>query len=272
MLEDNQIIELFSQISRNKPEIKQWTALVIGYAVTADRIVQAKEIPSLITLIRIVREAPEISAILPDLLRSKRPVMDSTIEVPPEIAEKIFTCVLKICASDRKIQSEEYNFINQVGQTLKIKTSTIHQLVNSQIRNQNKASFFRQLLRQLNKEGRYWVSVVILKVILSDHRIDHRESHFLKDIYELLHRDSNLLEKAKLDAESTSLCDLPPVKIDEDTSLSILKYLLEIQMNGKELESQELRMIRDIANLLGYPSEKFDNIIESVKSEVENHP
>ena len=270
MSEDKQIVDLFEQLADYNPEVKLWVARAIGYAVTADRIVQANETPSLITLFRIIRDIPEIAPILSELLRPKKPPLDTPVEVTADLAEQIFLCILNICAADRNIQSEEFDYINQIGQALRIETATIRQLVNTVIRTQIKATFFRQLLRKLDREGRYWVSVMILKVIQADEQIDQRETHYLNDIHELLQRNSARLEAVKADAHNTPLKDLPAVKFDKDTSLSILKYLLEILMVGKEMDDQEEATIQAIAGLLGFEKTELDTIIETVKSEVDS--
>ena len=139
---ENQIAELFEELKDFPFDVKQWVVRVIGFAVTTDRIIQPSEIPSLLALFQAVRDIPEMPSVLQDILKLTKPQLDIELNISREIAEKIFVCVLDICASDHIIQPEEYEYINELGITLGISTSQIHKLVNVVVRGHIKASFF----------------------------------------------------------------------------------------------------------------------------------
>lgn len=261
------IDELFETLSTHPTSVLEWAVRAIGYAVTADRIVQPGEKPYLMSLISIIRKHPEISHVLPEILHPQGSPQLPPLTIDLEIAETIFRCVLQICAS-HNITNEEIAYINHVGVALGLSSSKTHHLINSVVRTHIKNLSLKQLVRSLNKKVRYWVAVMMLKLIQADEQIDHDEAYYLEDIHELLQKDSYLINAAKKDALDKPLSEFEKLDIEKSNALSILKYLLEILMGKGDMDERELEMIQGIAELLNFKETELNKIIETVSFEV----
>ncbi len=268
MKPEKQINEIFQELGGVSNPTKRWVAQIIGYSATADRMVQPSETPYLMALFQILRSDPELAPVLQEIIRSTTPPPMESVNISAKASELIFRCVLDICTSDQEIQAEEYAYINQVGTSLGLSRAEVHQRVNAAVRNRIKTTFFRQLLRALDSGGRYWVAVMVFKIINRCGENIVRDPQYVKDIQSLLHNDNDRLELVKADAQNKTLEELPNVRFDKDTSTSLLTYLLEILCSDGAPHGSGWNLIRDIAGLLNFELKDLEELINTVRSEV----
>lgn len=269
MIPNTIIVDLFAKLEGAPASTQEWVVRAVGHAVTADRIVHPAEAPFLMSLIQVIRGNPEIAHTLSDILHPGKEPELPPLALETELAEEVFQCVLLICASERDLHTKEFEFINHVGEALNLDPTSCHHFINVEVRRHLKGTFLKKLLRSLDKPGRYWVSVMVLKLIQADEKIDHEEAHYLKDVHDLLQKDSQRIEAAKNDALNKPLEAFSPLKVDKGVAKSILQYLLEILMgeDEEEVDQREMDLIVGIAPLLEVPPGELEKIIKAVESE-----
>ncbi len=279
------VIELLQEYDT---DIELWVAKFFTGVIVADGIIDPAEQSYLETLLTSTLDKPEINRSIRKILEEKKPAKLDTIQVTPETAKKIFKCALDICCCDEELHYTEIRFVKEAGEVLGILPIEVHVMIDHSIL-ALKATSFEELLKNLNEQERYWLAVVILKVIFADQKVSNKEFLYFSDIYDLTEDADSLFNEMQKefscfsdvyelteDADElvntmqensmqVTLENLPKMNLDSKRSHQILKYLLTLTMVDKDFDEQEFGLIQDIAGLLEYDQNKLKELVESTK-------
>ena len=259
------IFEMRNEIDPEyEPPSKDWIARVIGGSIIADGIVHPNEHVYLESLFQMMLDEPKALMTIREVIQAGVMPSVEPIQTCPQLADYIFKCVLDVCACDNEISPSEIQYINEVAMALEIETLRAHKLINTTLR-RVKIEFFNQILSQIHGDERLWLASIVLKCILADGRVDSSEIPYLNDVYELVGEQSDVLNKIKQEAKSSSLANLPSVYFDKELSIDIMRYILEIVMGDDDLDEREETMVRNIANILDLDEEQLSALMDKVE-------
>lgn len=256
----------FDKFPELNPEIRKWIARMIGSVVVADHRISPQEKVYVSTILKAFEDDPEMQQTLHEILDLKQTASVTPLEVSTDFAEAIFRYILKVCLCDRNLAPQEIQYLHEVGSVLGIDTDKKRQIFKQNIF-QAKQGFFEHLIDRLRENERYWLAVMILKIIYADHRLHQKELPYLNHIAELVDNSSEQIKAVKEDAANLSFDQIEKVVLDQQLSGHILEYLLRIVMIDQEFTIDELHTIKTIAKLLGYDEKRLKKLINLVKAD-----
>ncbi|MBF0288790.1 MAG: hypothetical protein HQM14_13320 [SAR324 cluster bacterium] len=247
-------------------EIRQWIAHVMGGAVIVDNKVDPQEIEYVNQIFDKFGEQQQMQETFQQVIQTQHPITIPPIEMPAKLSELVFRCVLRLCISDRHLNAKEVHYIQTVSNVLKMETATKRSMIKQAIF-QSKEKFFKHLLARLEKQERYWLAAMILKIIYADGKVHQKELPYLNHVAELLADSPELIKSVKKDAANYSLADFDKICLPAEIIPDLLEYLLRITMSDQTFDLNELELLYEIAKTLEFDELLLDELITSVKSD-----
>ncbi len=249
-------------------QIKLWITKVVTGIIVADGVVHQDERQYLALLLQGVDRGDEALQAMQEIIQTKTPPPLEPLSVGPEMSERIFRHILKICACDHDIHPAEMSYVRKAGLALKIKETTMQRLIRDTMI-EVKDYLFHEIHEHLPKSEHRWLATIILKTIYADGRLDRNELVYLNDVYTLLEGDVEQLEIVKTESRKLEMRDLPTKDIAPDIGSKILKYLMHLVLSDDDLHDQELQSVREVANLVNYDVQELEDLISSTVAHFE---
>jgi len=260
------IEEMLYLLDNYGPEVKLSIVKFIVGLIVADGVIHDAEKKYLLPLIEQSLDDSDVLKEIFKILQDKKFPHLKKINIDSSVAERILRLILNICACDDDLHYKEVIFAKRVGSALGITRLRIHGLLDQTVF-RLKTESFDKLLGGLDEDERYWLAVVILKVIFADEKVHIKEYLYFSDIYDLVkYEDTEMLfEKVKEGPNQLKLEELPPVDFGSELSLRILKYLLCVSMIDSFFDYREHLLIQKVAQILKC-EDQLEDLILSVKA------
>ncbi len=131
-------------------------------------------------------------------------------------------------------------------------------------------SAFFMKLNNLNKNERYWIATLFLKVIFADERIDRKEVPYLRDVFDLLDNNTKLIQSSKKESKQLSVEKCTHILIGYNLTEQLLICLLEICICDNDFDDRELVTVGEIASEFGYEADRFEGLVLQVKNNTQD--
>ncbi|MBF0237178.1 MAG: TerB family tellurite resistance protein [SAR324 cluster bacterium] len=259
----SKILERLSQGDDKK--IKQWVVKIIIGAIIADKVIHKSEIPFLVDLFESLKDDPETLPIFFNRLREFKTYPIEPLDKKPTNAEEIFSTILKICRSDNQFHADEIKYCHTVGSIMGLSPMIIGRMIKETDASAKHQAFF-ELLQGLNKEERFWMAEIIMKIIKADGKVDQKEIPYLSHLYDLLDGSSEKMKEIEQHSENLDLENLQPMNFDKSRSREIITHVIEISMCDRHLDQRELDFILSISDKINFPHEDVATIVEMVRA------
>ena len=207
---------------------------------------------------------PETLNKIDQILRSRKVPTLINIDTSHDFAKRLLTLVTQICICDFELHIGEAKYIRDLAKHLNVEPAESEQIIYNSAK-QVRMNFFDSICTSLNPDERYWLSVIIFKVVYADGKLAKNELQYLQDIFHLLEGRQQEVEKVKQSALKISLGDLPRIYLDDDVARKVLRYLLEICFVDQEFNEDELKILDEIVDYLGFHKEIYKQLIHAVK-------
>ncbi len=126
------------------------------------------------------------------------------------------------------------------------------------------AFFFK--MSKLNKNEKYWIATLFLKVIFADERIDREEVPYLREVFDLLDNNTILIQSSKKESKQLSVEKCTHILIGYNLTEQLLICLLEICICDNDFDERELLTVEEIASEFGYGADRFEELVIQVKN------
>ena len=259
------IVELFQQLERQDSELREWIALMVAGAIIADKIVEERETLYLETLMQVFGNDHPISRNIEKVVQSKEIPSLQAKTIDLALAEQVFECLLEICGCDQELHVGEIQYLRETGSLLGIDYLELQYLIKHTGTNVKTASF-HGMLEDLNEDQRYWLGMVILKMIFSDDHISVKEGVYLGDLDDLLKEKPDVLRTIKINPRQLLSDTFPQVSLEPALVGRVIKYLLGLAVSDGVLEKTEEQVIRQVAETIAYSPARLEEDIETIKS------
>jgi len=207
-----------------------------------------------------------ISNILDDVIDSyhlddrPHPSM-ANIRLTHDINKVFLKALLRILACNRNLNDGDFLLIDEITQSMNVSKKDVLNII-EQAQYEIRKDFFQSLLEYLSEEQRNLCAILLLKAIRADDRVHPAEIKYFENISQLLKYDQIRLEQIEEEAkhfnfETTRL-------LNEELSIYMFEYLIEIVMCDRKYDPKESQFIHDVANSLGFNKTDQDKIIQPV--------
>lgn len=247
-------------------DVQHWIAQAIGGAMNADKKKTPQDPNLLAQITNDLGGGEDIRQIIESAIHTENTGMLSPIQLPDSLAKTIFRYLLVLCILDRNLATEEIHYINNIGKLLNIEAVEKRQIFKQTIFHE-KERFFHQLMDQLSAEERFWLAIMILKVIYADEQVHQKELPYFNNVVELLKDTGHSIKSVKQESTHQPIEAFQQIHLSEEASHWVLEYLLGIVMIDQDCTDEELDNIRKIAKLLQYNHEKLEELIATAKSD-----
>lgn len=246
-----------------------WIAHAVGGAILADSTISENEERLVPGLIQDLGGGKEIRQIIEGILDSGKFDSLTPLHVPSDLGEMIFRYILNICIVDRNLAPKEIHYLNDVGNALHLGAERKRKIF-KQVIFQAKERFFHILAEQLNADERYWLAIMILKIIYADHHVHQKELPYFNNVVDLLADSDISISSVKQAATEKDLEEFGNVQMTEGLATWVLEYLLGIVMIDRDCAEDEVETIQNIANLLSYDNKKLEQLIAVAKTDYQS--
>lgn len=185
----------------------------------------------------------------------------SNIRLTHEINEIFLKALLRILACDKNLNDSDFLLIDEITNSMNITKKDVFNII-EQAQYEIRKDFFQSLLEYLSEEQRILCAILLLKAIRADDRVHPAEIKYFENISQLLKYDQIRLEQIEEEAtdfnfESTNI-------LNEELSVYMFEYLIEIVMCDRKYDPKESQFIHAVANSLGFNKTDQDKIIQPV--------
>jgi len=212
-------------------ELKQWIHQVLEQAIQ-------------------VSVAPEKEIIAP-----------KSIQMPFSMAEKLIQTILKIFTCGRDIADHDYYFLADVTGALTMEGGIVLKIID-QTQYEIRKSFFSILLEYLDEQQCFHCAILLYQAIRADKQIHPAEFKYIENISQLLRNDQAKLEQVEATCRDEFF--LPPIQLNEELSIYLFRYLIEIVMCDEDYNPQESEFVRRVALLFDFDKQRQDEVIQPV--------
>ncbi len=140
------IAQLFDHCKHHSLVAKSWLAMAVGYAITVDRIIKSREVAYMNALIQSMGSEPELALIKDKILKHHQPSLDKVPVLDQRTTELLLKCIIQICAVDRQIQYEEFQYIQKIGLALGLSSDELHHHMSQHVESDAQRAYFDQLI------------------------------------------------------------------------------------------------------------------------------
>ncbi len=181
------------------------------------------------------------------------------IQLPPSMSYPIMETILKIFSTGRDLLDTDYYYIADVAYALAMEPEITLRIID-QVQYETRMQFFGALLEYLSDEECFQCATLLYKAIQADQKMHPAEFKYVENISQLLRND-----QFKLDAVE-ELCKkdepLPEIKLEDDLTQYLFKYLIEIIMCDEDYAHDESVFVSKIAALFNYDKERQEAVIQ----------
>ncbi|MGK0288706.1 MAG: putative tellurite resistance protein B-like protein [bacterium] len=248
----------------SKKKLNTFVGEILTGAIVADHRIVPPEKPLINELLSIYSHDVETLNKIDHILRSRKVPKLTNVDASPDFARRLLTLVTQICICDFELHLGEAEYIRNLAKNLNILPAESEQIIYNSAK-QVRMNFFDSICKSLNSSERYWFSVIIFKVVYADGKLAKNELQYLQDIFHLLEGRQQEVEKVKQSALELNLEDLPRIYLDDDIARKVLRYLLEICFVDQEFDEEELKILDEIVDYLGFHKEIYKQLIHAVK-------
>lgn len=256
--------KMIEQLDAANPTLRLWIGRLFIGAIIADGIIETNEQPILKQLLEYSVQDSNLKDELLGLIKTKQIPTLEPIEVSLKEARSILKLALEICCCDDELHYQEIQLIQEAGAALGMPPVKIHVLIDQNLLRMKSHSFDKVIV-DLNKPQKRWLSLVILKLILADQKIDKKEFWYFSDIYDLDEDPKALYDMVKSDPKQYFIDQLPEIHFDQEHAENILKYLLILAVSDRHFDKDEEQALREVSQLIEYDQEAFEQMLLATK-------
>ncbi len=127
-------------------------------------------------------------------------------------------------------------------------------------------TFFKKL-NDLDKNERYWIATLFLKMIYADNKVHVKELPYYNEVFDLLDNDPMMVEAAKTEARDLTLEKCTNILIGYNFTEQLLICLLEIASCDDDFDDREYQTMKETAYYFGYETDRFEELVNQVKNQ-----
>ncbi|MBF0239955.1 MAG: hypothetical protein HQM12_19820 [SAR324 cluster bacterium] len=246
--------------------------MVLGNAIVADGVIHANEEPHVEAIRTAVQDAPGVLELFNKLLDRKKPMPLSPVDLPTDLAEQAFRCVVEIELCDYSLKPEEMAYIRETARLLNLSSEMSETVLDQKKRMVNRA-FFLKLNKDLSTiNQRLWLAGMMLKLLyFNNDKVSPRDIHYLKDALCLVKNETRRLatirnEIKKLSLEQFTRKCFPHEKhigFSANSRLDIIRYLLTLATTDREFDVAKIHVIQRIAAMMRFPAQALNQLIHN---------
>ncbi|MGK5090979.1 hypothetical protein WDW89_03055 [Deltaproteobacteria bacterium TL4] len=125
------------------------------------------------------------------------------------------------------------------------------------------------LTESLSYKERKWIALSIAGMVGADGKIDPSELDFLRMAIKFLDNKEDINSILQI-AKEGKIPPLPPLKIERNLTINILKHLTYLAIVDEELAPSEEAFLKHVAELLGVPHSIPDKLLEMARKKLED--
>jgi len=242
------------------PEEAQWMTLRAAGALLADGEIKDLELKALGQHYDLMSGADPLSALAKETLMRVKPPDQGRLATSPDKALKIFRFVLKILVSDLTLCDKKVAYALHTARLLDLGEKEARPALTEAIE-LLRLDFFLYLIERLQPDQRLWLAATLIKVIYADGRVTPSERAYLNHLGHLLGDDFAKIEHLRQHHQDYVIEDIDPASFSQALRLKIYRYLVEVALQGQELEPQALTLCEAAGQHLGLTGSERKEIL-----------
>lgn len=171
------------------------------------------------------------------------------LAIPLNVATRVVLAFLEWVMIDLQFKAAQIESVLKIANLFQIPKDKFQEHLYKQL-SELKTPLLLILNTQLNNDQKEWLALLMLRMIYSDQRIDHRETRFLGDVNLLLNGRSEMIQVLNQAAKTIDLNKIPVLKISAVLAKSLLLYLLVLACCDEKFDSLEQEVFRKAGKLL----------------------
>ena len=261
------VTQIFESCQNDSAMAKSWLAMAISYAITADRIIKSREVIYMNALIQSMVDDPELTLKKNEILQNQAPSFEGgdTPSLNEETKELLLKCIIEICAVDRQIQYEEFQYLQKISVALGFSSSNLHHRLSKFVGVNAHRIYFDQLIVVLSHHEKKWL---VLTMFHLSHIIEKElKPHLAREAYLFLGNRHELLEECQENAKNKNLFILPKISLTCEKRNAISMYLLKLLTTHCALEGKGLSFLQEIMQNIGVTPNQWHQMLNSLRTD-----
>jgi len=254
---------------------RYWYAEMIIAAILADGEISQPETEYIKGIIRLVKKPDEKQDLVARLASKRPPPITRPAGVPPKVLAAVYLELVLVLISDAELTDAEKQFLEETARVFRFSDTYRNDLMQWALEGLSWKSGQADLvaaekksgdtgvpLASLNNNQLHWYAEVLVATIMSDQQLDASEVRFLKMAIDLVKEESHRQKLTELVRSNTAPQLKPHPGLDENTLKRIFLEVLLIISADESLQEDEMRYLRQLADLCGFSEELYRQMID----------